>query len=477
MGRRNCGRARLGLVLTLGATLADGGCSTFAAYKKMVVGGPLAPGEHLKGFIGGVAADEPVAALAAREILATDGSAADAAVALGFMLSVTLPSRASLGAGGACIAYKPGATSINHGVPEAIMFVPRAPAATAGDRPASVPMLARGLYLLSARYGTKPLADLLLPARQAAAQGITISRALATDLAQVQGPLLADAGSAAVFAPGGKPLGIGDHLVQHDLGASLSVLSSAGVGDMYQGLLAQALVRTTALAGGPVTDADLRAAVPSIANPIVVKAGEDQAAFLPPPADGGLGAAAAFLNLERNGMVTQSLADISVAAPAQWRAHGGDPLQMLTSGSYSGTLPALPASTSFVVVDRKGEAVACALTMDNLFGTGRIAPGTGIMLGASPAIKPMPLLTAAVAWSSGRDAFRAAVASSGQNAAALAGAAALGQAMTGDLPPRTPVPEPGRANAIGCTGYVPGNTASCHWATDPRGSGLAVGGS
>jgi gamma-glutamyltranspeptidase/glutathione hydrolase len=146
------------------------------------------------------------------------------------------------------------------------------------------------------------------------------------------------------------------------------------------------------------------------------------------------------------------------------------------SGSFSGTLPALPASTSFVVVDRKGEAVACALTMDNLFGTGRIAPGTGIVLGASPAIKPLPLLTAAIAWNSGRDAFRAAVGASGQNGAALAGAAALGQAMVGDLPPRVPVPEPGRANAIGCTEYVPGNYASCHWAADPRGSGLAVGG-
>ncbi len=477
MGRRGIGRARLGLVLALSATMANGGCGTIAATKKMVLGGPLAPGEHLKGFIGAVAADEPVAALAAREVLATDGSAADAAVTLGFMLAVTLPSRASLGAGGACIAYKPGANSVNHGVPEAIMFVPRAPAETAGDRPASVPMLARGLYLLSARYGTKRMEDLLLPARQAAAAGVTVSRALATDLAQVQGPLLGDPAAAAVFAPNGQALGEGGHLVQHDLAASLSVLSSAGIGDMYQGLLAEALVQDSAKAGGPISAADLHAAVPALANPIVLKAGEDQAAFLPPPADGGLGAAAAFLNLERSGVVSQSLADLSVAAPAQWRAHGGDPLQLLMSGSFAGTLPALPASTSFVVVDRKGEAVACALTMDNLFGTGRVAPGIGIVLGASPAIKPLPLLTAAIAWSSPRDAFRAAVGASGQNAAALAGAVALGQAMVGDLPPRVPVPEPGRANAIGCTQYVPGNDASCHWATDARASGLAVGGS
>jgi gamma-glutamyltranspeptidase/glutathione hydrolase len=265
--------------------------------------------------------------------------------------------------------------------------------------------------------------------------------------------------------------------VQHDLAASLTQIASAGVGDMYQGLLGQRLVEASAAAGGPFTLGDLRLGIPALANPIVIKAGDDQAAFLPPPADGGLGAAEAFLNLERSGVVSQSLATLSVAAPAEWRAHGGDPLQILMSKDVSGALPALPASTSFVVVDRKGGAVACALTMDNLFGTGRIAAGTGIVLGASPAIKPLPLLTAAVAWSSPRDALRAAVGASGQNGAALAGAAALGQAMAGDLPPRVPVPDPGRANAIGCTQYLPGNDASCRWAADARGAGIAVGGS
>ncbi len=476
MGRRRNGRARLGLVLALGATLANGGCGTIAAVKKTVLGGPLAPGEHLKGFIGGVVADEPLAALAAREILATGGSAADAAVTLGFMLSVTLPSRASLGSGGACIAYEPGAGSPGHGVPEAVMFIPRAPATTAGDRPAAVPLLARGLYLLSFRYGTKPFEALVAPARDAAANGISISSALAQDLALVQGPLLGDPYAASVFAPGGRPLGEGARLVQRDLAASLTQIGSAGVGDMYQGLLGQRLVEASAAAGGPFTLNDLRQAIPALTNPVVVKAGEDQAAFLPPPADGGLGAAAAFLQLERNGVVSKGLANLSVAVPAEWRAHGGDPLQIITSGTASGTLPALPASTSFAVVDRKGEAVACALTMDNLFGTGRIAAGTGIVLGASPAIKPLPLLTAAIAWSSGHDAFRAAVGASGQNGAALAGAAGLGQAMVGDLPPRVPVPDPGRANAIGCTQYLPGNNASCRWAADPRGAGLAIGG-
>jgi gamma-glutamyltranspeptidase/glutathione hydrolase len=38
-----------------------------------------------------------------------------------------------------------------------------------------------------------------------------------------------------------------------------------------------------------------------------------------------------------------------------------------------------------------------------------------------------------------------------------------------------PVPDPGRANAIACGRYLPGDEDRCNWATDSRGNGLAVG--
>jgi gamma-glutamyltranspeptidase/glutathione hydrolase len=37
------------------------------------------------------------------------------------------------------------------------------------------------------------------------------------------------------------------------------------------------------------------------------------------------------------------------------------------------------------------------------------------------------------------------------------------------------VPDPGRAVAVGCTGYLPSSGDTCSAAADPRGGGLALG--
>src|SRR5690606_10095834 len=41
-------------------------------------------------------------------------------------------------------------------------------------------------------------------------------------------------------------------------------------------------------------------------------------------------------------------------------------------------------STSFAVVDGKGGAVACAVTMNGAFGSGQTADGTGVVFAATP---------------------------------------------------------------------------------------------
>jgi gamma-glutamyltranspeptidase/glutathione hydrolase len=50
-------------------------------------------------------------------------------------------------------------------------------------------------------------------------------------------------------------------------------------------------------------------------------------------------------------------------------------------------------------------------------------------------------------------------------------------ALRTDRPMASEVPDPGRANVIECSRYLPNQSATCAWATDPRDPGLAVGGS
>ncbi len=175
MSRSKAGRIkRLRASALLLLTLACNACDTVNKAADSVAnlfgpGGPSAGAAGLcrQGFLGGAVADEPRAALVAREILSRGGTAGDAAVALGFALSVTLPSRAGLGGGGACLAYDADSKSINKGQPEAVLFLPVAGMLAAGgmaDRPAAVPMLPRGLYLLHARYGRLPFESLIVPA-------------------------------------------------------------------------------------------------------------------------------------------------------------------------------------------------------------------------------------------------------------------------------------------------------------------------
>jgi gamma-glutamyltranspeptidase/glutathione hydrolase len=152
--------------------------------------------------------------------------------------------------------------------------------------------------------------------------------------------------------------------------------------------------------------------------------------------------------------------------------------------AFAGTAAAapgqsLPASTGLVVVDRDGMAVSCVFTMNNLFGTGRIAPGTGIVLAAAPGLGQVapPLLAAGIVHVPNTRAFRAAATGSGQAMAPVALATALSGALRGAEAGAAlaGVPEPGRALLVTCPRTLPGNAAGCTAAVDPRGAGLVLG--
>jgi gamma-glutamyltranspeptidase/glutathione hydrolase len=166
--------------------------------------------------------------------------------------------------------------------------------------------------------------------------------------------------------------------------------------------------------------------------------------------------------------------------------------------------------TGFVVGDRYGNAVACSFTMNGLFGSGRMAPGTGMVLAAPPpgnlSVSPVAVLVASEG--SGRFYFAAA---GGDGAAAatsvarvlfevldndtsLAEAMELGRVHHNGLPDvsfaeeRIPVDllqsltqkghdvrtlaAMGLVNAFYCPDSLPKGSSTCQVENDSRGFGL-----
>jgi len=468
-------------LLLLAATLGLAACESTREGLFGAAAPPAGSQGFVRGFLGGVASEEPSATAVARAVLSAGGTAADAAAAAGFMLSVTLPSRAGLGGGGACVVYHP-----RRDAPEALIFMPgaRQGGTETADRPAAVPMMARGLFALTTRMqGARPFEELIAPAEQMARFGAPASRALVADLAVVGSALLTDPNARAVFTrPDGTALRVGDTFTNTPLGGTLTAMRTQGVGDMHQGSFARRLTELVpAAGGGNMTLAELRAALPALGPALVREAGGgDRIGFL--PVDGGLAAAAGYAALAAGQSAEQAQARALAVAAAARSGQGSNAEALLAQADLpTGSLPALPASTALTVFDRQGGAVACIFTMNNLFGTGRMAPGTGMLLAAAPglgAVQP-PLAAAAIGWNPTLRAFRVAVAASGQQAAPMAVAGPLAAQLRRRLEPIYAVvdnsPEPGRTQIAACPRYLPGRPQECQTVSDPRGLGVALG--
>lgn len=495
-----------------------------------------------------VAADDPAAVSVANSVLLQGGSAADAAAALGFSLAVTLPSRASLGGGGVCVIGDPTSRTVS-----VLDFIP--PAASGqkreADRPTAVPTMVRGLTALHARYGKLPWASVLAPAQTFAGDGHIVTKALADDLNELAAPLFADPATRAVLArPDGSVPRPGDRVRQLDVRATLAQIAARGAGEFYNGLLARRLVHAAETAGGTLTAADLRNYLPTWREPVSFRAGESVLHTAPPPAAAGIAALQilqltlvddAYLSASADQRVhlqieaaKRALGDRARWIGAEYGA-GVDVSDRLTMAharqlmsTYApdratpadrlippgGTVPEADAETSFVVVDGRGLAVACTLTMYHLFGTGRMAPGLGVVLAAAPGEGTRnPLSLGPVLVTRARDnGFRFAFAASGGGTAAMAMANVILRAVLDKEPLERAIAAPrvhhsgnpdaaiiedaetkervvslvshghhvnrlptiGRVNAAICPGGLPAAKPDCAVAADPRGSGLSL---
>ncbi len=491
-------------------------------------------GELVQGFAGGVAADEPRAALVAQEVLTRQGTAADAAVALGFALSVTYPVAAGLGGGGMCVVHDAATHSV-----ETLEFLPRMPIA---GGPVAVPGMVRGLAALHSSFGRFEWGQLVSPAEALARRGHPASRALTRRLAAARNKIDSHPGLASRFVDaGGKALEEGRDFVQVELSALLAQIRVRGPGEFYVGQAAATLINGAREAGGTLTLADLRAYRPSWRKSVSGVLGNYQLHATPAPMTGGIIAGQMLTMVADDGRYENAPAEQRphLLAEASQRAYvdrdgaAARPLSAFranalmssyrpdrhTTAKMPGLLPApLDAgpdgTTSFTVVDREGSAVACVLTMGSELGEGAVARDSGVVLAPPPDGADLtylgPLL---VLDGSGKEVVLAATASGGVDGpAALAQTALVVVGARESLPaaidagrvshpgrPDMTLIEPematagaalrkrghrirernGRAkvNAIHCPGGLVSAGGSCVFRSDRRGFGLALGSS
>jgi len=379
--------------------------------------------DYVQGYFGGLAADEPQAALVARDVLSAGGNAADAAVAMYFALSVTLPSSAGLGGGGVCVVHGSGKKGA-----EAIDFSARPPAAgtvSGGRWPVAVPGAVRGMFALQARYGTLQWQNLLRQAERMARFGVPVSRALARQLAGGAERLRVDPESWRIFSDGhGQALGEGQMLQQLDLAAILGRIRMQGAGDFYNGEAARKIVDGVRAAGGELSVEELRSYHPRWIPVLTGESGNHTIFFPGKPIAGGVIAHALWSALNNGKRYN------SADGPERQRV-----LAQAAAGVYRDVDLRIAddfGTTGFAVMDRKGGAVACSLSMYGMFGTGRMIRGTGMLAAPPPgrndsaAMAPMVMVNVHTG-----DAFMAAAASASAGAPLMLVSAVLAARQEG----------------------------------------------
>ena len=407
----------------------------------LVACGPkVEPGQpgFVEGFFGAVVADEPRAAEVGRDILTGGGTAADAAVAMYFALSATLPSGASLGAGGVCLVHKYETRKT-----EAIVFAATSTGPVTDPRKGfdiATPTAVRGMTLLHIRHGLARWEVLVALGERLARDGTSVSRALARDLQAGSSQIGLDPAARRIFDKGGGvAVGEGDPWVQRDLGSTLGTIRARGGVDFFQGQFARTLSDSVQSAGGGLTLQNLREAVATVVEPIQISVGDHTGYVAPAPFAGPM-------------------------VQAAFTGQGGG-----AGGAYAG------GEVGFAAIDRRANAVACNVGMGRLFGAGKVAPGTGIVMaapggGSNAMMSPMLISNRHTG-----DIILAGAASGGPSAPSALGTVArqvMRERMA--LPAALATTGGAQVGMVVCVQGLRQNRTLCQLGADPSGYGLAL---
>jgi gamma-glutamyltranspeptidase/glutathione hydrolase len=379
-----------------------------------------------------VAAANPLAADAGAEILRKGGSAADAAVAIQAMLGLVEPQSSGIAGGGFMMYY-----DAKSGVVSSIDGREKAPLGATPDmfldgqgRPLSylqavrtgrstgVPGAIALLYAVHERFGVRPWRELFAPAIRAATDGFTVTPRLAGYLApDFALPPTADIRALFARADGG-PLRAGDLFRNPKYAAVLRRLSLEGPRALYNGIIAQEIVKRThdEPLPGTMTTTDLSSYRAQWDKPLC-RPYRSYSVCVPPPPSSGVALLEMLSILDHTDIATRGPSDPQswflfaqasrlmyadrdryVADPAfidvpverlldpsylaeRARLIGERAGPAPTAGVFAGSTRAADATreaagtSHFVVMDSAGNVAAMTTTVESVFGSGRTVEG------------------------------------------------------------------------------------------------------
>jgi gamma-glutamyltranspeptidase / glutathione hydrolase len=332
-----------------------------------------------------VATSQPLATRAGLRALERGGNAADAALAAAAVLCVTEPM--STGIGGDCFAlvWRDGRLQgLDAAGPAPRAAEPVTPVEAIGPRSVTVPGAVAGWAALAERHGRLGLDACLADAIDAAERGYAVGARTAASWADAARPH--DAWPPTRVPPElAPPPARGQRIRLPELATTLRGIAAGGPDAFYGGAVARAICDVSWL-----EEDDLAAFEARWVEPLLARYRDVEVAELPPPTQGvaALEALALLDGLEPDLPAQVACARLALA-DARGRVRDGADVSDLLAPSFLERRRA--AAANRVTEPAGGTVYLCAVDGDRMavslvqslfgrFGSGLVAPGTGVVL-------------------------------------------------------------------------------------------------
>ena len=247
---------------------------------------------------GVVAAPHEAAVEVGRAVLAENGTALEAMVAMAATVAAVYPHMSQLGGDGVWLVREPsgrlralmaigraGANARRELYRDHETIPPRGPLA-ALTVPGAVAGWMLALEAASVYGGRMQVSDLLAPAIAQAKEDAIVTRSQAHVTSEKLAELKDATGFADVFLIEGKAPVIGEKIRQTALAATLDHLAHAGLGDFYRGDVGREIAADLERIGSPLTRADLKGCRATLVEPLSVALDAARLFNTPPPTQG-----------------------------------------------------------------------------------------------------------------------------------------------------------------------------------------------